>query len=169
MCGAHRTMISPSSSRTRRSTPWVLGCWGPILMVMVRRSVTGRPLFPPFRRGLHRVVLPERESLPRFRHEDPPEIGMALKANAEHIEYFTLVPIGGTPDGRDAGHRFTFLNVYLEPDSQLVLKGIEMVDHLKAGVVSKPINCGEIRSEEHTSELQSPLNLVCRLLLEKKK
>src|SRR5260370_31789229 len=27
---------------------------------------------------------------------------------------------------------------------------------------------GEIRSEEHTSELQSHLNLVCRLLLEKK-
>src|SRR5260370_19285941 len=32
-------------------------------------------------------------------------------------------------------------------------------------------NCGEVcaRSEEHTSELQSHLNLVCRLLLEKKK
>src|SRR2546426_3401920 len=28
---------------------------------------------------------------------------------------------------------------------------------------------GESRSEEHTSELQSPCNLVCRLLLEKKK
>src|SRR5574337_1811326 len=28
---------------------------------------------------------------------------------------------------------------------------------------------GDVRSEEHTSELQSPLNLVCRLLLEKKK
>src|SRR2546426_4074852 len=27
----------------------------------------------------------------------------------------------------------------------------------------------EWRSEEHTSELQSPCNLVCRLLLEKKK
>src|SRR5690348_18484318 len=27
----------------------------------------------------------------------------------------------------------------------------------------------EIRSEEHTSELQSPVHLVCRLLLEKKK
>src|SRR5256885_12501847 len=27
----------------------------------------------------------------------------------------------------------------------------------------------EQRSEEHTSELQSPCNLVCRLLLEKKK
>src|SRR5256885_11005956 len=28
---------------------------------------------------------------------------------------------------------------------------------------------GTRRSEEHTSELQSPCNLVCRLLLEKKK
>src|SRR5260370_10905873 len=33
---------------------------------------------------------------------------------------------------------------------------------------SKPILNGS-RSEEHTSELQSHLNLVCRLLLEKKK
>src|SRR5256885_8881266 len=32
-------------------------------------------------------------------------------------------------------------------------------------------NCANslLRSEEHTSELQSPCNLVCRLLLEKKK
>src|ERR1022692_1498623 len=29
--------------------------------------------------------------------------------------------------------------------------------------------CVSYRSEEHTSELQSPCNLVCRLLLEKKK
>src|SRR4051812_49572161 len=29
--------------------------------------------------------------------------------------------------------------------------------------------CGRRRSEEHTSELQSHVNLVCRLLLEKKK
>src|SRR5256885_4773096 len=29
--------------------------------------------------------------------------------------------------------------------------------------------CLRLRSEEHTSELQSPCNLVCRLLLEKKK
>src|SRR5256885_3196513 len=30
-------------------------------------------------------------------------------------------------------------------------------------------SAGDERSEEHTSELQSPCNLVCRLLLEKKK
>src|SRR5256885_17157560 len=31
-----------------------------------------------------------------------------------------------------------------------------------------PVHLGMPRSEEHTSELQSPCNLVCRLLLEKK-
>src|SRR5260370_34292443 len=31
------------------------------------------------------------------------------------------------------------------------------------------LRAGDHRSEEHTSELQSHLNLVCRLLLEKKK
>src|SRR5256885_3882449 len=30
------------------------------------------------------------------------------------------------------------------------------------------VQVGRLRSEEHTSELQSPCNLVCRLLLEKK-
>src|SRR5260370_20808737 len=32
-----------------------------------------------------------------------------------------------------------------------------------------PVCFSVVRSEEHTSELQSHLNLVCRLLLEKKK
>src|SRR2546430_9422583 len=31
------------------------------------------------------------------------------------------------------------------------------------------VRTGRVRSEEHTSELQSQSNLVCRLLLEKKK
>src|SRR3989454_2930449 len=38
--------------------------------------------------------------------------------------------------------------------------------HLSEGVA---VVLGITRSEEHTSELQSPCNLVCRLLLEKKK
>src|SRR6267154_3266628 len=44
-----------------------------------------------------------------------------------------------------------------------------------AGLADRP-RCGRpplggtrLRSEEHTSELQSPVHLVCRLLLEKKK
>src|SRR5437764_8189779 len=40
------------------------------------------------------------------------------------------------------------------------------------GSQERPLKCvgsGRMRSEEHTSELQSPMYLVCRLLLEKKK
>src|SRR2546430_6064478 len=40
---------------------------------------------------------------------------------------------------------------------------------LRIARVSKCATCPYARSEEHTSELQSQSNLVCRLLLEKKK
>src|SRR2546429_4914425 len=37
-------------------------------------------------------------------------------------------------------------------------------------IINRLLACGNVeRSEEHTSELQSRLHLVCRLLLEKKK
>src|SRR2546426_6093617 len=39
----------------------------------------------------------------------------------------------------------------------------------RQGAAGAGIGHGGDRSEEHTSELQSPCNLVCRLLLEKKK
>src|SRR5256885_4195336 len=43
-------------------------------------------------------------------------------------------------------------------------------EHLEQDSRGDSIGCaGGDRSEEHTSELQSPCNLVCRLLLEKKK
>src|SRR5256885_16379077 len=41
---------------------------------------------------------------------------------------------------------------------------------LAAALAALPLSArADSRSEEHTSELQSPCNLVCRLLLEKKK
>src|SRR6266480_8031903 len=40
---------------------------------------------------------------------------------------------------------------------------------LQCNRVAGPGKIGHFRSEEHTSELQSHVNLVCRLLLEKKK
>src|SRR5256885_8106170 len=45
-----------------------------------------------------------------------------------------------------------------------------MVDHLCTQLaLMSEVKVIRQRSEEHTSELQSPCNLVCRLLLEKKK
>src|SRR2546430_13283408 len=40
---------------------------------------------------------------------------------------------------------------------------------LRAPMATYEVHLGSWRSEEHTSELQSQSNLVCRLLLEKKK
>src|SRR5690348_18089174 len=49
---------------------------------------------------------------------------------------------------------------------------VDLARHLEHGAVAdRPdgVQSEIARSEEHTSELQSPVHLVCRLLLEKKK
>src|SRR5256885_4674462 len=51
-------------------------------------------------------------------------------------------------------------------DDLLSLSRVELIEHMHP---QTPVDLVAIvRSEEHTSELQSPCNLVCRLLLEKK-
>src|SRR5688500_19641420 len=42
----------------------------------------------------------------------------------------------------------------------------EMFEKNQFGPFVAPLTPNPVRSEEHTSELQSPCNLVCRLLLE---
>src|SRR5260370_16381837 len=62
------------------------------------------------------------------------------------------------------------MDAVLEPTKQAVLDTKKMLD--KSGITEQRAALCEAagpRSEEHTSELQSHLNLVCRLLLEKKK
>src|SRR5207244_5604873 len=53
------------------------------------------------------------------------------------------------------------------------LQGTELPDSVRQGQRITGMTSGQssfpVRSEEHTSELQSPDHLVCRLLLEKKK
>src|SRR5205807_6368263 len=48
-------------------------------------------------------------------------------------------------------------------------RAIEELNHGMYAGEKHQVLLGVTRSEEHTSELQSPCNLVCRLLLEKKK
>src|SRR2546430_7529896 len=54
---------------------------------------------------------------------------------------------------------FSWLAIAQGPTAPVVLHAARMLD----------VSAGTVRSEEHTSELQSQSNLVCRLLLEKKK
>src|SRR2546426_6281376 len=55
----------------------------------------------------------------------------------------------------------------------IAINGLQHTDPERAVPLLEKVLQGsgspKLRSEEHTSELQSPCNLVCRLLLEKKK
>src|SRR5256885_5161286 len=63
---------------------------------------------------------------------------------------------------------FRSLERHLLP--HVALAGMDVLEHFPgARVIDDHRALGHHRSEEHTSELQSPCNLVCRLLLEKKK
>src|SRR5688500_467127 len=68
--------------------------------------------------------------------------------------------------GKDFG--FSFDNLKLDY-GVAVKRSRQNSDRLVKGVGFLMRKNNIARSEEHTSELQSPCNLVCRLLLEKKK
>src|SRR3989449_7360690 len=55
------------------------------------------------------------------------------------------------------------------PGSPNTRAGTVLMRRISCGSVNAPPCTSSVRSEEHTSELQSRLQLVCRLLLEKKK
>src|SRR5947208_4818263 len=83
-------------------------------------------------------------------------------------EIYTLslhdaLPIFGIPD-----RVVRFLGAVVEDAASLVGKR-SMFGRDKALEMTQKAWCCSPRSEEHTSELQSPDHLVCRLLLEKKK
>ena len=63
------------------------------------------------------------------------------------------------------GIDYEFINTKEQPPNR------EQLTAWVEALTARPMRntSGMSRSEEHTSELQSPCNLVCRLLLEKKK
>src|SRR5256885_12097360 len=66
-----------------------------------------------------------------------------------------------------------FRSLFEEALHQRVIALGDFLDQPLAPLIGRGLVLGRdvdgLRSEEHTSELQSPCNLVCRLLLEKKK
>src|SRR5256885_3238247 len=121
-------------------------------------------------------------------------VGPAAAADDPIVIKFSHVVATNTPKGlaaekfKELAEKYTNGKVKVEvyPNSQLY-KDKEELEALQLGAVQMlapsnakfgPIGVKEfevfdlpyiLRSEEHTSELQSPCNLVCRLLLEKKK
>src|SRR5256885_7090607 len=80
----------------------------------------------------------------------------------QHVYYFFFLMIRRPPRSTLFPYTTLFRSVPLPPSVVATMTGSSVTE---ARVIHGPF----VRSEEHTSELQSPCNLVCRLLLEKKK
>src|SRR5262249_36205895 len=80
-----------------------------------------------------RIVLAQRVSLPVVVHEDACQLGVPFEADAHQVVRFSLVPVGGRPDGDDGRHRLAVVG----PDLQAHARGIvgdpqEVVAHAEA-------------------------------------
>src|SRR5207248_10324854 len=80
------------------------------------------------------------------------------------------------PTRRSSDLRESLLVIVLDEEAAFVTKelGVDQEHAVELGLVYLDLQSSGLlaamqRSEEHTSELQSPYDLVCRLLLEKKK
>src|SRR2546430_13147535 len=82
---------------------------------------------------------------------------LSLETNCGEMRRETA--LGNAPAERQR-EIMRFITEQGERLARVATSGLHLTDDLKARI---------LRSEEHTSELQSQSNLVCRLLLEKKK
>src|SRR2546422_2626148 len=64
---------------------------------------------------------------------------------------------------------FPYTTLFRSPEGSQELSGLIGRDDARERLLDELVRAEAQRSEEHTSELQSRLHLVCRLLLEKKK
>src|SRR2546429_5665297 len=98
-----------------------------------------------------------------------PEVAVAtrriLEAAGVQIEWEEIA--GRSDNSSDQGKSVNQAAVESVRRNRVALKG-PMATAIAGGAPSVNVALRKTRSEEHTSELQSRLHLVCRLLLEKK-
>src|SRR3990167_3892885 len=165
--------VSPSRRRMTRSTPWVLGCWGP--MLMMSSSVPGtteerstrvedstsnitrppsiavflapglgvHPLPPP----LQGVFLAEGVAAPVLGDEDAPQVRVALEGHPEQVVHLPLHPVGPAPDGHDRGHLLPVAGLHLEPEPPVMVEAVQVVDHVERPLIPGVVDRREIREQ----------------------
>src|SRR3989454_7558479 len=125
-----------------------------------------------FRAGKYRVLVATDIAA---RGIDVADIGHVINFDLPHVPEDYVHRIGRTARAEASGRASSFAS----PEEHDLLRGIEKFTRRPVERAAVPrehevfrtevLRRASARSEEHTSELQSPCNLVCRLLLEKKK
>src|SRR2546422_2910230 len=132
--------------------------------------------------GKHSPVPPGKISVD-LNFDDVPPLGTPEEVEVSGAERTTFYPVVQAtaqdfhlairPDPRpEAGHYYRsdhFSLARVGVPSFSINEGIKYAGHPAEWGEEQAKDFTEHRSEEHTSELQSRLHLVCRLLLEKKK
>src|SRR5438876_6885496 len=95
--------------------------------------------------------------------------GTTVKPSLTHQDArktYSTVAVGQIAASDELWHNYT-VEIQRELAAELVASKAfsQVLDSMPTAPARRPCS----RSEEHTSELQSPVHLVCRLLLEKKK
>src|SRR5690606_23547135 len=103
-----------------------------------RRPIPGAP---------QGVILPEGMTLPVIGHQDPPQVGVARKADPEEVIHLPLSPVGRRPEVGDGRHLRRLLrdgHPQLEASRLLgpavALEGQEVVDHLETGLPGQVVD-----------------------------
>src|ERR1035441_1388293 len=158
MCGWHLTMVSPSSSSCRRSTPCVEGCCGPMFRVRLRgfaltassgsgmTGVTVSLTFVPASNPIARyaVILAQRMPFPIVRQHDTPQIRMVPEAHAEQIERFPLEPVRAAPHFRHGiDLRIAARQAALQAQPLIPVERVQMIHHLESRLRGIPVHAGD--------------------------
>src|SRR5664280_1158681 len=94
MTGFVRSTVSPSSSNIRRSTPWVEGCCGPMLMIMVSSSVRSTSMSE----GSMATPSGSRSTAPTSRRSSPASVAERELSSWPPSEVSTIRPVA-VPSG----------------------------------------------------------------------
>src|SRR5690348_17633516 len=100
---------------------------------------------------------------------------MSLRTPGSTLFPYTTLFRSNEPKSIEWGGAIEYSLLYLQNNvrdqgfSDFVAHMTPVVEFAFSSPTSRGIGPTKGRSEEHTSELQSPVHLVCRLLLEKKK
>src|SRR5580704_5158899 len=168
MMHSESTTRSPSSFSFTRSTPWVDGCWGPILrMISSAPSTVVQTSELPFLRtsvmfwwpllaaldaqvfthpgGVllqNVVILAQRMSFPFIRKQNALQSRMAFEDDAEHVVAFALEPISCGPDLDRTRYRLVLSRMRFQAQALIFRKGVENEDDVEALFALGPVHSG---------------------------